>query len=73
MCDFSQGRLRQQISFLRRQFLQEGELPFSDGDVALVDSKRRSQLPDHWHKTQTMRDGRYSRTHAKFPSGFGSR
>jgi hypothetical protein len=30
MRDFSQGRLRQQISFLRRQFLQEGELPFTD-------------------------------------------
>ena len=30
MCDFSHGRLRQQISFLRRQFLQEGELPFTN-------------------------------------------
>ena len=30
MRDFSQGRLRQQISFLRRQFLQDGELPFTD-------------------------------------------
>ena len=30
MRDFSQGRLRQQVSFLRRQFLQEGELPFTD-------------------------------------------
>ena len=30
MRDFSQGRLRQQISFLRRQFLQEGDLPFTD-------------------------------------------
>ena len=26
----TQGRFRQQLSFLRRQFLQEGELPFSD-------------------------------------------
>ena len=30
MSDFSQGRLRQQVNFLRRQFLQEGDLPFSD-------------------------------------------
>jgi len=30
MRDSSQGRLRQQISFLRRQFLQEGELPLTD-------------------------------------------
>jgi len=27
---FSQGRFRQQFSFLRRQFLQDGELPFND-------------------------------------------
>ena len=30
MRDLSQGRLRQQVSFLRRQFLQEGDLPFTD-------------------------------------------
>ena len=30
MRDSSQGRLRQQVSFLRRKFLQEGELPFTD-------------------------------------------
>ena len=30
MCDLSQGRLRQQVSFLRRQFLQKGDLPFID-------------------------------------------
>jgi hypothetical protein len=30
MCDLSHGRLRQQVSFLRRQFLQEGDLPFTD-------------------------------------------
>ncbi len=30
MCDSSQGRLRQQISFLRQQFLQEGDLPLTD-------------------------------------------
>jgi hypothetical protein len=30
MRDFNQGRLRQQIRFLRHQFLQEGDLPFSD-------------------------------------------
>ena len=30
MRDCTQGRFRQQLSFLRRQFLQEGELPFSD-------------------------------------------
>lgn len=30
MRDFSQGRLRGQVSFLRRQFLQEGDLPFTD-------------------------------------------
>ena len=26
----NQGRFRQQVSFLRRQFLQDGELPFTD-------------------------------------------
>src|SRR5262245_32879911 len=30
MRDFTHGRLRQQIRFLRRQFLQEGVLPFTD-------------------------------------------
>ncbi len=30
MRDCNQGRLRQQIRFLRRQFLQDGELPFSE-------------------------------------------
>ena len=30
MRDCNQGRFRQQISFLRRQFLQDNELPFSD-------------------------------------------
>jgi hypothetical protein len=29
MCNSNQGRFRQQISFLRRQFLQEGDLPFT--------------------------------------------
>src|SRR5262245_23333669 len=29
MRDCNQGRLRQQITFLRRQFLQDGNLPFS--------------------------------------------
>ena len=27
---FRQGRLRQQVEFVRRQFLQEGQLPFAD-------------------------------------------
>ena len=27
---FSQGRFRQQVRFLRRQFLQDGDLPFSN-------------------------------------------
>ena len=30
MSDFNRGRVRQQVSFLRRQFLQEGDLPFTD-------------------------------------------
>ncbi len=30
MCNCSQGRFRQQVSFLRRQFLQDGDLPFTD-------------------------------------------
>jgi len=30
MRDCNQGRIRQQIRFLRRQFLQDGDLPFSD-------------------------------------------
>jgi hypothetical protein len=30
MRDLSQGEFRQQITFLRRQFLQEGDLPFRD-------------------------------------------
>ena len=30
MRGLSQGKFRQQITFLRRQFLQEGDLPFRD-------------------------------------------
>ncbi len=30
MRDCNRGRFRQQLWFLRRQFLQEGDLPFSD-------------------------------------------
>jgi len=30
MCHSHQGRFRQQFNFLRRQFLQDGELPFTD-------------------------------------------
>ena len=30
MYNLNQGRFRQQVSFLRRQFLQEGELSFTD-------------------------------------------
>ena len=30
MRDFSQGKFRQQLTFLRRLFLQEGDLPFLD-------------------------------------------
>jgi hypothetical protein len=30
MRNCNRGRIRQQVSFLRRQFLQEGELPFAD-------------------------------------------
>ena len=30
MRDCNQGRFRQQIRFLRRQFLQDGDLPFCD-------------------------------------------
>jgi hypothetical protein len=30
MCYFTQGRFQQQVRFLRRQFLQDGEMPFGD-------------------------------------------
>ena len=30
MCHSSQERLRQQVQFLRRQFLQDGDLPFTN-------------------------------------------
>ena len=30
MCHSNQERLRQQVQFLRRQFLQDGDLPFTD-------------------------------------------
>jgi hypothetical protein len=30
MCNSNQGRFQQQLSFLKRQFLQDGDLPFSD-------------------------------------------
>jgi hypothetical protein len=30
MRELSQGKFRQQITFLRRQFLQKGDLPFRD-------------------------------------------
>ena len=45
MRDCNQGRFRQQIRFLRRQFLQDGELPFSNvlsaEVVASIESARR--------------------------------
>ena len=30
MCYFSQGRFQQQVRYLRRQFLQDGEMPFGN-------------------------------------------
>ncbi len=30
MGNFNQGRFHQQVNFLQRQFLQEGDLPFTD-------------------------------------------
>ena len=30
MCHFNQEKFRQQVQFLRRQFLQDGDLPFTD-------------------------------------------
>lgn len=30
MHHFNQGRFRHQVQFLRRQFLQDGDLPFTD-------------------------------------------
>lgn len=35
MRDCNQGRFRQQIRFLRRPFLQDGDLPFNDVTAAL--------------------------------------
>jgi hypothetical protein len=37
---FSQGRFRQQVSFLQHQFLQDGNLPFSD--IRSTEPRRRS-------------------------------
>ena len=41
---FNQGRFRQQVRFLQHQFLQDGNLPFSD----IRRSHRRSFGPHGW-------------------------
>jgi len=44
-----QGRFRQQVNFLRRQFLQEGKLPFTDVSLRTV---------SRWHWKRLSSAGR---------------
>ena len=48
MRDLSQGKFRQQITFLRRQFLQEGDLPFRDVLSEELVQDRVSELNPWW-------------------------
>ena len=48
MRDCNQGRFRQQISFLRRQFLQDGELPFCNILSEHVISKALTAIEANW-------------------------
>ena len=43
MRDFNQGRFQQQVKFLRRQFLQDGDLPFCNVLSEQVSGKRWQQ------------------------------
>lgn len=49
MRDCNQGRFRQQIRFLRRQFLQDGELPFSDVLSAEIVEQALAALDVVWN------------------------
>lgn len=41
-------RLQQQIRFLRRQFLQDGDLPFTDSDQCMLDGPIYPPLVTLW-------------------------
>jgi len=45
---FSQGRLQQQVRFLRRQFLQEGDLPFSNVLSEQIVSQALTAIQAFW-------------------------
>ena len=49
MRNFSDGRVRQQFEFLRRQFLQEGNLPFTDVLTADVASEALEKIEFAWN------------------------
>ena len=48
MRDCNQGRFRQQVRFLRRQFLQDGDLPFSDILSEQIVSKAVTAIETCW-------------------------
>ena len=48
MRDFNQGRIRQQIRFLRRQFLQDGDLPFCNILSEQIISKAVTAIETCW-------------------------
>ena len=49
MWHFSQGPIQRQVSFLRQQFLQDGDLPFSDVLTADVVSQALAAIGACWN------------------------
>ena len=45
----NQGRIQRQVSFLRRQFLQDGDLPFTDVLSAEVVSQALTEIGTCWN------------------------
>ena len=48
MCHSNQGRVRQQVQFLRRRFLQNGDLPFTDILTEEVIGQALAELDKNW-------------------------
>jgi hypothetical protein len=49
MRHFTQGRIQRQVSFLRQQFLQDGDLPFTDMLSAEVVSQALAAIGACWN------------------------
>ena len=55
MRHFTQGRIQRQVSFLRRQFLQDGDLPFTDVLSVEVVSQALAAIGACWNDRSSRR------------------